>query len=245
MAEADERFALLTGGSSGIGAAIASRLVESGYTVVSIARRPTASHGGRVVSVEVDLSDARATREVAADVAARYPITSVVHNAGAVREKPLEQVTLDDVQALANLHFTAALSLVQASLPTMKARRHGRIVLVSTRAVLGLANRSAYSATKAALLGLSRTWALEFGPFGITSNVIAPGPIAETAMFDEVIPPDSPKIPTIVQAIPVRRLGVPDDVARAAMFFLSPEAGFVTGQTLFVCGGTSVGSITY
>lgn len=245
MNEAIERVALLTGGSSGIGAVLADRLVDAGYTVVSLARRATGARGGRVVPVVVDLSDAQATREAALEAAGRYPITTVVHNAGAVREKPLAEVTLEDLQSLANLHVAAALSLVQANLATMKSRRYGRIVLVSSRAVLGLANRSVYSATKAALLGLSRTWALEFGASGITSNVVAPGPIAQTEMFHEIIPADSAKIPTIVQAIPVKRLGTPEDVARAVMFFVAPEAGFVTGQTLFVCGGTSVGSITY
>ena len=134
---------------------------------------------------------------------------------------------------------------MQANLATMKAQRYGRIVLVSTRAVLGLARRTVYSATKSALLGLSRTWALELAPSGITSNVIAPGPVAETEMFHEVIPVGSSRIDTIAAAVPVGRLGKPDDVARAVMFFVAPEGDFVTGQTLFVCGGTSVGSITY
>jgi 3-oxoacyl-[acyl-carrier protein] reductase len=118
-------------------------------------------------------------------------------------------------------------------------------VLVSTRAVLGLANRTVYSATKAGMLGLARTWALELGAHGITVNVVAPGPIEATEMFHEIIPVDSPKLPRIVDAIPVKRLGRPEDVARAVLFFVAPEAGFVTGQTLFVCGGTSVGSIVY
>jgi 3-oxoacyl-[acyl-carrier protein] reductase len=118
-------------------------------------------------------------------------------------------------------------------------------VLISSRAVLGLANRTVYSATKAAMLGMARTWALELGADGITANVIAPGPIEATEVFHDIIPKDSPKIPTIIGSIPVKRLGRPEDVARAVMFFVAPEAGFVTGQTLFVCGGTSVGSIVY
>jgi NAD(P)-dependent dehydrogenase (short-subunit alcohol dehydrogenase family) len=95
------------------------------------------------------------------------------------------------------------------------------------------------------MLGLARTWALELGAHGITANVIAPGPIEATDVFHDIIPRDSPKLPAIIEAIPVRRLGRPEDVARAVMFFAAPEAGFVTGQTLFVCGGTSVGSIVY
>jgi NAD(P)-dependent dehydrogenase (short-subunit alcohol dehydrogenase family) len=111
--------------------------------------------------------------------------------------------------------------------------------------VLGLANRTAYAATKAGMLGLARTWALELGEHGITANVVAPGPIEGTALFHEIIPADSPKLARIAESIPVRRLGRPHDVVRAVMFFAAPEAGFVTGQTLFVCGGTSVGSVAY
>jgi 3-oxoacyl-[acyl-carrier protein] reductase len=162
-----------------------------------------------------------------------------------VLEKPLEDVAPEDLQILTNLHLAAPLALVQANLATMKAQHFGRIVLVSTRAVLGLAKRTAYASTKAGLLAMARTWALELGPFGITANVVAPGPVAGTKIFHDIIPADSPKIAAIAQSIPVRRLGTPEDVARAVQFFASEGAGFITGQTLYVCGGTSVGSIAF
>lgn len=240
-----DRYALVTGGSSGIGAATCEALLDQGYHVICLARRPFDGPSARVHNVELDLSDAVATRQAAIEVVRQFPITTVIHNAGAIREKPLEDVTLDDLQALTNLHVATAISLVQATLPAMKERHFGRIVLISSRAALGLAKRTVYSATKAALLGLTRTWALELGEHGITANAIAPGPIEATEMFHEIIPKDSPKLPRITQSIPVRRLGRPEDVARAVMFLVAPEAGFITGQTLFVCGGTSVGSITY
>lgn len=240
-----DRYALVTGASSGIGAATSEALLAAGYRVICLSRGRFTSTSDRVHNVEVDLGDAKATREAALEVADRFPITTVVHNAGAIRQKSLEEVTLADLEALTNLHVAAAISLVQAALPTMKQQRFGRIVLVSTRAVLGLAKRTVYSATKAALLGLTRTWALELGEHGITANAIAPGPIEATRMFHEIIPKDSPKLPRITESIPVKRLGRPEDVARAVMFFAAPEAGFITGQTLFVCGGTSIGSIVY
>jgi NAD(P)-dependent dehydrogenase (short-subunit alcohol dehydrogenase family) len=241
----DRPTVLLTGGSAGIGAAILRRLLGTGYEVISLDRDPPSELHPRLHSVTVDLSDAAATRDVAADCARRYPATAVIHNAGAVLERPLDEIQPGDIDALAALHLAAPIALVQANVPAMKAARFGRIVLVSSRAVLGLANRTVYSATKAALLGMSRTWALELGPHGVTSNVVAPGPIADTAVFHDLIPRDSPKLPRIVESIPVKRLGKPDDVAHAVMFFLDPAASFITGQTLFVCGGTSVGSITY
>jgi NAD(P)-dependent dehydrogenase (short-subunit alcohol dehydrogenase family) len=95
------------------------------------------------------------------------------------------------------------------------------------------------------MLGLARTWALELACHGITVNVVAPGPIAETEMFEEIIPAASAKMAAAAKQVPVGRFGTPQDVARAITFFTDPKASFVTGQTLFVCGGTSVGSIVY
>jgi NAD(P)-dependent dehydrogenase (short-subunit alcohol dehydrogenase family) len=240
-----DSFTLITGGSSGIGAATCEKLLAAGHRVICLDRKPAATTSANLQQVQVDLSDTRATAATAHDLAERYPITTVIHNAGAVRQQSLENVTEDDYQTLANLHIAAPIALVQAALPAMRARRFGRIVLVSSRAVLGLAQRTVYSATKAAMLGLARTWALELGADGITANVIAPGPIEATEVFHEIIPKDSPRLPSIVQSIPVKRLGLPEDVARAILFFVDPQAGFITGQTLFVCGGTSVGSIVY
>lgn len=238
-------YTLLTGGSTGIGAATCGLLLAAGHRVICLDRKPAEDSQPNLVQVQVDLSDTDATAQATRQIAERYAVTTVIHNAGAVRQQPLEKVSREDLQTLANLHIAAPIALVQAALPAMKAAGFGRIVLVSSRAVLGLAQRTAYSATKAALLGLSRTWALELGPHGITSNVIAPGPIEATDVFHDIIPKDSPRIPAIVQSIPVKRLGRPEDVARAILFFIDPQAGFVTGQTLFVCGGTSVGSIVY
>jgi 3-oxoacyl-[acyl-carrier protein] reductase len=238
-------FTLLTGGSAGIGAATCRLLLDAGHQVISLDRKPGALQLPHLQEIQVDLADPEATQRVAQQIASRFPITTVIHNAGAVKQQPLEKVTAGDLQTLTNLHVAAPIALVQAALPAMKAQRYGRILLVSSRAALGLSQRTAYSATKAAMLGLARTWALELGPHGITANVVAPGPIEATDVFHDIIPKDSPKLPAIVESIPVKRLGLPEDVARAVMFFVDPQAGFITGQTLFVCGGTSVGSIVY
>ncbi len=93
-------------------------------------------------------------------------------------------------------------------------------------------------------MGMARTWALELGESGITVNTVSPGPIAATEMFHKVIPEDSPRIKEIAAGIPVRRLGQPSDVARAVSFFNHPDNGFITGQTLMVCGGASLGSLS-
>ena len=232
--------AIVTGGSAGIGRAVAERLLAAGYEVLSldVQRSPL-----NVRHVQVDLTDESATLEAAAEISRKHEICTLVHNAGVIRPALLAQVKLEDLHALVNLHLGAAITLTQACLPSMKAAGYGRVVLVSSRAVLGLPTRTAYSATKAGMLGMARTWALELAPLGVTVNVVAPGPI-ETDNFYSVIARGSAQVEKIAQAIPVRRLGQADDVARAVMFFADRGAGFVTGQVLYVCGGTSVGTLT-
>ncbi len=236
---------IVTGGSSGIGAAACRAFIEAGYEVVNVSRRAPALESPRLRTVQVDLEDARAAQAVLLELAQASPATTLVHCAGVIRQRRIEDVTLEDLDALAHLHLAAALSLVQANLPAMKQARFGRIVLVSTRAILGLALRTAYASTKAGMLGLARSWALELAPLGITVNVVAPGPIADTEMFHQLIPADSEKFAAVSRTVPVGRAGLPADVVRAILFFAHPEASFVTGQTLFVCGGTSIGSVTY
>lgn len=237
-----EQVALVTGGGVGIGRAIAEAFLAAGYTVLSLADRAGTIVHPAFHPIPVDLTDPAATAAAAADAARRFPITTLVHNAGAIRPALLPAVKPADLDALFHLHVAAAVTLAQATLPAMRQAGFGRIVLVSSRAALGLATRTAYAASKAGLIGLARTWALELGGDGITVNAVAPGPI-ETDMFYEIVPRGSPQAARVTQTIPVRRLGQPADVARAVMFFAAPENGFVTGQVLYVCGGTSIGSL--
>ena len=235
--------ALVTGTSTGIGPVLCEHLLASGHEVLALARRETPSSHPRLKSIRVDLADRAATAQVARELAAQHAITTVVHNAGIIRPALLADVKLEDLSTLTELHLACAITLVQAALPAMRARRFGRIVLLSSRGALGLATRSAYSATKAGMIGMARTWALELAPDGITVNVVAPGPI-RTDMFYDVIEKGSDKEKQIAASIPVKRLGESEDVARAVDFFINAGSGFVTGQVLYVCGGTSVGSLT-
>jgi 3-oxoacyl-[acyl-carrier protein] reductase len=235
-------IAIVTGASGGIGRAIAESMLEAGHHVVSLDRRlPDWSHA-QLEPIQVDLFDPKATADAAKDVAARHAVSHVVHNAGIIRPNLIEQVTVEDIAALSQLHLGAALTLVQAALPGMKERNFGRVILIASRAALGAVTRTAYSATKSGMLGMARTWALETAAHGITVNVVAPGPV-ETDMFHEVIPQGSPKVEQLARSIPVGRIGRPSDVARAVMFFASRDADFITGQSLYVCGGASIGSL--
>ncbi|HEU4350432.1 MAG TPA: SDR family NAD(P)-dependent oxidoreductase [Burkholderiales bacterium] len=233
--------AIVTGGSAGIGRAVVEALLRKAYRVVSLDVQPAAVRHERLEHLNVDLADPAATRRVADEVSRAYDVTTLIHNAGVIRPALLPEVKLEDLDALVSLHLKTAVILLQASLPAMSAAGFGRVVLVSSRAVLGLPTRTSYATTKAGMLGMARTWALELAPQGITVNVVAPGPV-ETDNFYSVVPRGQGE--RVAQAVPVKRLGQPNDVARAVMFFADREAGFVTGQVLYVCGGTSVGSLT-
>ena len=235
--------ALLTGGSAGIGRAIAEALLASGHRVVSLDRDPPSLAHEEFHHLEVDLLSAAATHDAALAAAEKWRPTVLVHNAGAIRPALLPDVNRGDLDALVSLHLGAAITLVQATLPAMREDGWGRVVLVSSRAALGLSTRTSYSATKAGMIGMARTWALELGPLGVTVNVIAPGPVEATDQFHAILPEGDPRIDQLARTIPVRRLGRPEDVARTVVFFVGRDAGFITGQTLFVCGGTSVGSL--
>jgi 3-oxoacyl-[acyl-carrier protein] reductase len=224
---------LITGGTCGIGRATAERCRAEGYDVVVIDRQGD--------GIRADLSDPAQTARALEEALSRGPITRLVNNVGIVRPGRVEEQTFADLDQVVSLNLRCALQCVQALLPGMKAARFGRIVNVSSRAALGKEHRTVYAATKAGLNGMTKVWALELGQYGITANAIGPGPI-RTELFEKANPADSPRTQAIIAAIPVRRVGEPEDVANAAAFLLDARSGFITGQVLYVCGGMTVGS---
>ena len=231
---------LVSGASTGIGRAIAGMLLAQGRQVVNVDyQRPDWSHE-RLHSFQADLAQADATRAAASQVLRAFDITALVNNAGATRPGTIDTQTADDLAYVNALTLQATMLLTQACLPSLRACGQGRVVNMASRAALGKTERIAYSAAKAGLVGMTRTLAMELGGDGITVNAIAPGPIA-TELFKQSNPDGAPRTQKIMDSIVVKRMGTPDDVARAAMFFLAPENGFVTGQVLYVCGGTTLG----
>lgn len=224
---------LITGGAHGIGAAIARRCQEDGYEPVILDREGEDA-------IHCDLADPDSTAQALERALADGPITRLVNNVGAVFPNTAEEQSLAEFDAAVALNLRSALQCAQALLPGMKQSGFGRIVSMSSRAALGKELRSAYAATKAGLLGLTRVWALELGRYGITANAVGPGPIA-TELFTKANPADSARTRAIIESVPVQRIGTPEDVAHAVGYLLDERSGFVTGQTLYVCGGMTVG----
>jgi 3-oxoacyl-[acyl-carrier protein] reductase len=235
-----ERCAIVTGGAQNIGRAIAERLRDDGYRVVVLDVVEPEVESFRADARRVDLSDRAAAETVFAEIASQYPIRVLVNNVGIVAPASFADVDVDDFDRIMHLNARTALLAAKAFVPTMRRRGGGRIVMNTSRVTLGKIDRTLYSASKGALQSMARTWALELAGDGITVNCVAPGPIATTAFWRNN-PPDSDYTRNLVASIPLKRMGTPEDVANAVSFFCSDGASFVTGQTLFVCGGVTVG----
>ncbi|ASP93486.1 SDR family oxidoreductase [Sinorhizobium meliloti] len=235
----DQRTFLVTGASRGIGRAVSERLAAAGHHVIGIARRADDSDfPGTLISV--DLTDRQQTEDAFHDISERYGIDGIVNNVGLVRPQALGDIDLDALDAVLRLNLHPAIQAMQAALPRMRASAWGRIVNISSLTVLGIAERTAYAAAKAALVSFTRTWALELARIGITVNAVAPGP-TETELFRANNPAGSEGEKRYLAGVPMYRLGKPDEIAAAIQFLLSEDAGFITGQTLFVDGGASIG----
>lgn len=233
-------YAVVTGGARNIGQAIALRLQQDGYRVIVLDIVEPEAESLKAHAYRVDLSDVEATRQRLEEITRDLDVSCLVNNVGIVAPALLDDTDIADFDTLMHLNVRAALVCTQALLPKLRKSKHGRIVFNASRVVLGKEARTLYSATKGAVQAMSRTWALELAKDGITVNCVAPGPIATTA-FWENNPPDSERARRIIDNIPVQRMGQPDEVAHAVSFFCDRRSGFVTGQTLFVCGGVTVG----
>jgi NAD(P)-dependent dehydrogenase (short-subunit alcohol dehydrogenase family) len=221
--------ALVTGASSGIGAAITDRLLTDGWAVTAVGRTPPAGRP-MLTWVPADLGDIAAVPETLADV---EPLDAVVHAAGVQRSGRLGALSAEDGELMWRLHVAAATAVVD----TLIARVHdgGRIVLMGSRTATGVAGKSQYAATKAALIGRTRSWAMELAPRRVTVNVVAPGP-TDTPMLT-----DPGRASTPPQPPALGRFVTPAEVAALTAFLLGPEGGMITGQQLVICGGASLG----
>lgn len=247
------RVAVITGAARGIGQAIGINMARQGATlalfdidgsVLDVADE-LAAQGIGVTARVVDVGRESDVRQAVDETAKRYGgVHILVNNAGMVCPAALDAVGEDDWDRAVRINLKGASFCTKHCFAHMKAQRYGKIVNIGSRASLGKQNRTVYSACKAGLIGLTRTWALEMAPYRINVNNVAPGPIA-TKLFTDANPADSPQTRAILASVPLGRMGRPEEVAHAVAFLASEEADFITGQTLFVCGGLSVGGVYY
>ncbi len=242
------RTAIVTGGGRGIGAAIAKKLAAEGHRVAVLDMGPTedtvaaiTAAGGEAIGLDADVSDETSVNNAVAEVADRLGAPTVlINNAGILRDNLLFKMTYEEFEKVLSVHLGGAFLMAKAVQEHMVAEKFGRIVSMSSTSALGNRGQTNYSAAKAGIQGMTKTWAIELGKFGVTANAIAPGFI-ETDMTkataDRVGVDFADFKKAAISQIPVGRAGHPEDIANTAAFLVSEGAGFVSGQVIYVAGG--------
>ncbi|MGH3662520.1 MAG: 3-oxoacyl-ACP reductase FabG [Micromonosporaceae bacterium] len=250
VTQPSQRAAIVTGAARGIGAAVAARLARDGFAVAvvdldeagcEVTANAIESAGGRALAAPADVTDAARAEAVVTQVAAELgPPVVLVNNAGIVRDNLIFKMSDSDWDAVIGVHLRGSFLMTRAAQRHMTEAGWGRIVNLSSTSALGNRGQVNYAAAKAGLQGFTKTLALELGKFGVTANAVAPGFI-ETDMTAGVaarlgVPYEEFK-KAVAAEVPVRRVGVPDDVAAVASFLVSDDASYVSGQVIYVAGG--------
>lgn len=229
--EASPRHAVVTGSSGGIGQAIAEDLLAAGWRVTGVDLAAPAITHAAFTHRPLDLTDGAQTDALAAGL---ENVDALVHAAGVLRVAPLGQLDAAAGALMWQLHVDAGTRLADALVPAMAERGFGRVVFIGSRVAQGLPGRGQYAATKAAVIALARSWAVEVAPRGVTVNVVSPGATATPMLKDPARAGSAPRMP------PMGRLVEPREIAALVGYLLSPAAAAITGQNLNICGGSSL-----
>jgi 3-oxoacyl-[acyl-carrier protein] reductase len=230
----DRRHAVVTGSSSGIGLAIARRLLDDGWQVTGFDRAPATLAHSAFTALAVDLRDGAATEQASRAALEGGAVDALVHAAGVMRVGPLGALDAEEGQLMWQLHVEALTRIAGVLVPRMKKAGHGRVVAIGSRVARGMAGRSQYAATKAALVALGRSWAAEVVADGVTVNIVSPAATATAMLNDPARQSAAPRVP------PLGRLIEPQEIAALVAYLLSPDAAAITGQEIQSCGGASL-----
>lgn len=244
------KVALVTGAGAGIGAAIAHALAAQGHYVGVLDIDPNAAgavareinaKGGSAVALSADVSDRAQVRTALTVLRQHGPIQILINNAGITALTPFKQIDDAHWEAMLRVNLSGPFILCQEVLGDMEAASWGRIVNISSTSVLtGVAQMAHYTASKGGLIALTRSLALELGPLGITVNNVAPGSVLNTVMSEEHLNQMGTSKAAMASRLPVRRVGLPEDIANAVTWLCSDSSSYVTGQTIAVNGGRAL-----
>lgn len=229
--EAKQLHAVVTGSSGGIGKAICEDLLAAGWRITGVDLSPPTIFHSAFTHQSLDLCHQELSHSVVANL---VHVDALVHAAGVLRVGPLGKLDAQAGELMWKLHVDAASLLADALVPAMVARGFGRVVFIGSRVAQGLPGRGQYAATKAAVIAMARSWAVEVAPNGVTVNVVSPGATATPMLKDPARAGSAPRMP------PMGRLVEPQEIASLVTYLLSPAAAAITGQNLNICGGSSL-----
>ncbi len=235
---------MITGAARGIGEAIATRFSRDGYRVILVdkdeeAGRATAGQMEHAIFLPADIADEQQVRDLFRQCLDQYgKVDVLVNNAAIIRDHMIHKMTLEEFESVVDINLTGTWLMCREAAAIMREARQGRIINISSRGWLGNLGQTNYAASKAGVIGLTRVLGLELGRYNVLVNAVAPGAI-QTPMTDSMPEDDRQKL---IEAQPTKSMGQPEDVAHAVAFLADPETQFITGQTLYVDGGKSIGA---